>query len=245
MAAPGTQPKPGISEHQASLWVRDMFSHVAPRYDFLNRLLSLQIDRLWRWRTARLLRPLLTPGARVLDLCCGTGDLLAALESVSRGATFLGADFCHPMLIRTRSKSAAPLFEGDGLQLPLPDSSLHLVTIAFGFRNFVNYEAGLKEALRVLRPGAELAILEFTTPPNPLVRAAMAFWNRYVLMPAGRWISGSADAYQYLPESVARFPDAPTLAASMEKAGFAEARFTYFDLGIVALHRARKPLPTA
>lgn len=240
MSASGTTPKPGLSEAQASAWVRDMFARVAPRYDLLNRLLSLQIDRLWRWRTARLLKPYLTPQARVLDLCCGTGDLLAALERTAP-ARYLAADFCFPMLVRTREKSPAPLLEADGLRLPFPPNKLDLITIGFGFRNFVNYRAGLMELHRVLAPGGRLAILEFTRPPSALVRGWMSFWNRFIMDPLGRLISGQGDAYKYLPESVARFPDGPTLASLMTETGFTEVTYRYFDLGIVALHLARKP----
>lgn len=240
MPAAGTRPRPDFNEAQASAWVRDMFGRVAPRYDLLNRILSLQIDRLWRWRTARRLALGLTPESRVLDLCCGTGDLLAALERTTP-ARYLGADFCMPMLERTRTKSPAPLIEADGLKLPLRDASLDLITIGFGFRNFVNYRAGLTELYRVLAPGGRLAILEFTRPPYAPVRAWMAFWNRYVMDPLGRLISGQRDAYQYLPESVSRFPDAQTLAQMMRDSGFTSVDFTYFDLGIVALHIATKP----
>jgi demethylmenaquinone methyltransferase/2-methoxy-6-polyprenyl-1,4-benzoquinol methylase len=239
MPADGTRPQPGLSEAQSSAWVRDMFGRVAPRYDLLNRILSLQIDRLWRWRTARRLAPGLSPQSRVLDLCCGTGDLLAALERAAP-ARYLGVDFCLPMLVRTRAKSPAPLIEADGLRLPLRDASLDLITIAFGFRNFVNYRAALSELLRVLAPGGRLAILEFTRPPYAPVRAWMSFWNRYVMDPLGRLLSGQRDAYQYLPESVSRFPDAPTLALWIRQAGFSQVRYSYFDLGIVALHIATK-----
>ncbi|MFN7543311.1 MAG: ubiquinone/menaquinone biosynthesis methyltransferase, partial [Acidobacteriota bacterium] len=241
LPADGTRPQPGLTEAQSSAWVRDMFARVAPRYDLLNRLLTLQIDRLWRWRTARRLAPGLSPQSRVLDLCCGTGDLLAALEHATP-ARYLGADFCLPMLVRTRAKSPAPLIEADGLKLPLRDASLHLITIGFGFRNFVNYRAALTELFRVLAPGGRLAILEFTRPPYALVRAWMAFWNRFVLHPLGHLLSGQQDAYQYLPDSVARFPDAPSLAQLMRDSGFPHVEFSYFDLGIVALHIATKPL---
>ena len=239
MAVSGTKPKPGLTEAESSAWVREMFGRVAPRYDLLNRLLSLQIDRLWRWRTARILRPGIQPESRVLDLCCGTGDLLAALEAIAP-ARYIGADFCFPMLVRTRGKSTAALVEADGLRLPLGDQSLDLITIGFGFRNFVNYRQGLRELLRVLRPGGRLAVLEFTQPPSALVRGFMAFWNRYVMDPIGRMVSGQGDAYQYLPESVSRFPDAPLLAVMMREEGYSEVEFRYFDLGIVALHIARK-----
>jgi len=239
MAAGGTKPRPELTEAEASVWVRDMFGRVAPRYDLLNRVLSMQIDRVWRWRTARLLRPYLQPESVVLDLCCGTGDLLVALEAVGK-AKYIGADFCFPMLVRTREKSVAPLVEADGLKLPLRSGSVDVITIAFGFRNFVNYRGGLEELLRVLKPGGRLAILEFTQPPNGLVRGFMGLWNRWVMDPIGRMVSGQGDAYQYLPESVARFPDAPLLAKMMREQGFLEVTHRYFDAGIVALHLGMK-----
>jgi demethylmenaquinone methyltransferase/2-methoxy-6-polyprenyl-1,4-benzoquinol methylase len=216
-----------------------MFARVAPRYDLLNRVLSFQIDRIWRWRTARILKPYLTKSARVLDLACGTGDLLRSLESAGEAA-IVGADFCHPMLVRTAAKSQAPLLEADGLALPIANDSFDLLTIAFGFRNFSNYRKGLAEMRRVLRPGGRLAILEFTTPRSPFTRAFLTVWCRFIMGPLGRWISGQGDAYEYLPDSVKRFPDAPALAASMREAGFSEVTYRYFDLGMVALHLGRK-----
>ena len=227
------------TEEESSAWIRGMFGRVAPRYDLLNRVLSLQIDRLWRWRTARILAPTIRPDSIVLDLACGTGDLLQALENAAP-ARYIGADFCHPMLIRTRSKSKAPLVEADGLRLPVADSSIDLITIAFGFRNFVNYPKGLVEVLRVLKPGGQLAILEFTQPPSIFVRGFMRVWNGWVIHPIGRWLSGQGDAYEYLPESVQRFPDGPKLAAMMTTAGFSQVTYRYFDLGIAALHLGRK-----
>jgi ubiquinone/menaquinone biosynthesis C-methylase UbiE len=143
---------------ETARWVRGMFGHVARRYDFLNHLLSLNLDRHWRARTVRRLRPVLErPGARVMDACCGTGDLLLALRSAA-GATVVGSDFCRPMLEAARRKIerrgfAAALVEADALSLPLADSSFDLVTTAFGFRNLANYEKGLREMRRVLKPG--------------------------------------------------------------------------------------------
>ncbi len=227
------------TEEESSAWIRGMFGRVAPRYDLLNRVLSLQIDRLWRWRTARILAPSIRPTSVVLDLACGTGDLLQSLEAAAP-ARYIGADFCHPMLIRTRLKSKAPLVEADGLSLPAADASFDLITIAFGFRNFVNYPHGLTEMLRVLKPGGQLAILEFTQPPSVLVRGFMHLWNGWVINPIGRLLSGQGDAYEYLPESVQRFPEGPKLAAMMTAAGFTQVSYRYFDLGIVALHLGRK-----
>ncbi len=235
MAVSGTKPRPELSEEEASRWVRGMFGRVAPRYDLLNRLLSFQTDRVWRWRTARILRPYLRPEARVLDLCCGTGDLLEALEGQGK-ARYLGADFCRPMLEKTGLKSNAPLLEADGLRLPLVEGAMDVVTIAFGFRNFANYRRGLEELLRVLKPGGRVAILEFTPPPYWVTRAFMGAWSKWVMGPLGRWISGEGEAYDYLPSSVSRFPEAGELAAMMRETGFADVKYRYFDVGIVALH---------
>ena len=228
--------------------VRAMFGRIAPRYDFLNHLLSLNIDRYWRLRTVRRLALLLCrPDARVLDLCCGSGDLMLALE-VRRGAGVLASDFCHPMLLEARRKmvkkhSRSALFESDALRLPLAGESLDLVTIAFGFRNLIDYRAGLAEMLRVLRPGGLAAILEFSTPPNGAFRRLYEFYSRRLLPRIGGAISGSPEAYEYLPESVRRFPDAEDLAEAMRGAGFQEVEFQRMTLGAVALHLGRAPTP--
>jgi len=239
----GTTPAGAQTEQQASSWVRGMFGRIAPRYDFLNHLLSFNVDRYWRNHTVHRVEALLRrPGARVLDLCCGTGDLMLALAA-SRGGAVMGSDFCHPMLLEANRKSNlrridAPLFEADGLCLPLRDGSLDLITIAFGFRNFVNYRAGLDEMFRVLKKGGLLAILEFSQPPNPLLAATYNFYSKTILPRLGGLISGSSDAYTYLPESVRKFPQAPELAAEMRAAGFSKVSFERLTGGIVALHLA-------
>jgi len=216
-----------------------MFGRIAPRYDLLNHLLSLNIDRYWRARTvSRVARILTRPGARVLDVACGTGDLTAALHRRSERARVFGSDFCHPMLVTAKSKLAhgQRLFEADALQLPLAAGSFDLVTIAFGFRNLSNYREGLTELRRVLKPGGTLAILEFSTPSNPLITQAYRFYSRAVLPAVGGLISGSREAYTYLPESVRKFPDAQGLADQMRDAGFENVRFERMTAGIVALH---------
>jgi demethylmenaquinone methyltransferase/2-methoxy-6-polyprenyl-1,4-benzoquinol methylase len=215
-----------------------MFGRIAPRYDLLNHLLSMNIDRYWRARTVRRVAQILEkPDARVLDVCCGTGDLTLALNSRSRSGHIFGSDFCHPMLEKANGKFAhGRWFESDALQLPLADASLELITTAFGFRNLVNYRGGLMEARRVLKPGGTLAILEFSAPPNPLLAAAYGFYSRAILPTIGGMISGSKDAYTYLPESVRKFPDADGLADQMRDAGFVNVRFERMTAGIVALH---------
>ena len=218
-----------------------MFGRIAPRYDLLNHLLSLNIDRYWRKRAvAKVASALTKPQARVLDLCCGTGDLLLALESRA-GRPAFGSDFCHPMLVTAAAKArqrglASKLFEADAMQLPLADASLDLITIAFGFRNLANYRRGLAEFRRVLKPGGMLAILEFSQPGNPAFAALYGFYSRNILPAIGGVLSGSREAYTYLPESVRKFPSAEELAEEMRIIGFRDTRFEPMTGGIVALH---------
>jgi len=240
-ASSGTTP-PGVTgEQAASQWVRGMFGRIAGRYDLINHLLSFNLDKSWRGRLVdRVADVLARPDASVLDLCCGTGDVLLALEQRA-GAPVLGSDFCHPMLVEARRKVATrrfatPLFEADALQLPLAVGSLDLVTVAFGFRNLANYEAGLREFLRVLKPGGVVAILEFSQPTNRAFAALYGFFTTRVLPWVGGAISGSRDAYSYLPESIRKFPDAPELAQQMRDAGFARVEFERMTGGAVALH---------
>ena len=237
----GTTPPGAAGEEKAARWVRDMFASVAHRYDLLNHLLSFNMDRYWRNRAVRGVRPVLgKEGARVLDICCGTGDLTLALER-ARGGAVLASDFCHPMLVAANAKvrarrAASLLFEGDALQLPVRDGSLDLITVAFGLRNFANYRRGLEEMHRVLKPGGMAAILEFSTPPNPAFAWLYDFYSMKILPRIGAAISGSGEAYSYLPASVRKFPRAQALAEEMRAVGFREVRFEYLTFGIVALH---------
>jgi demethylmenaquinone methyltransferase/2-methoxy-6-polyprenyl-1,4-benzoquinol methylase len=240
--ARGTTPPGAASEEQASRWVRGMFGRVARRYDLLNHLLSFQMDRFWRAHTARRVSEVLRqPRARVLDLCCGTGDLLLALAA-RRGGLVYGADFCHPMLVEARRKIGprpAVVFEADALRLPLADASFDLITVAFGLRNLANYHHGLKELRRVLRPGGVLAILEFSQPPRRILARFYGFYSTHILPRIGGLISGAGDAYTYLPESIGRFPDAETLAAEMRATSYSSVEFERLTCGIVALHIGR------
>jgi demethylmenaquinone methyltransferase / 2-methoxy-6-polyprenyl-1,4-benzoquinol methylase len=242
----GTTPKGVAGEQAASQWVRDMFGRVAGRYDLLNRLLSFNLDRGWRARTVERVTPILErPGVRVLDLCCGTGDLLLALAARHGGAAIFGSDFCHPMLVQAKLKlgarqPASRLFEADALALPLRDASLDLVTVAFGFRNLANYEKGLEEFLRVLKPGGVAAILEFSQPTNRAFSAVYGLFSTRVLPWVGGMISGSRDAYAYLPESIRKFPGAEDLASAMRRSGFTRVEFERMTGGAVALHLAWK-----
>jgi demethylmenaquinone methyltransferase/2-methoxy-6-polyprenyl-1,4-benzoquinol methylase len=244
MTVRGTTPEGAQSEQDASRWVRAMFGRVAPRYDLANHLLSANVDRSWRAHTVRRVRDiLLRPDARVLDLACGTGDLLMALEREAK-RRLIGSDFCHPMLKGAKAKLAqaglkSSLMESDALALPLNDASVDLITIAFGYRNFANYQAGLGELRRVLRSGGALAILEFTNPPNKAFAALYNWYTRRVLPVIGGAISGAPEAYKYLPESVRKFPGAPELAAMMRESGFDRVEWEYLTFGIVALHIGR------
>ena len=251
--AKGTRPDGVQTEADASRKVREMFTQIAPRYDFLNHLLSLELDRLWRARTARHLLPILErPEARVLDLCCGTGDLALALARVG-SAQILGADFSHAMLLRAQAKNGARassaregnptgvcFFEADALRLPFADASLDLVTSAFGFRNLANYADGLKEIHRVLKPGGALAILEFAEPPPGFAGDLYRWYCRKVLPKIGGLLSGNPSAYKYLPASVARFFRPEELASLISGVGFDSVVYQLWTLGSVALHTGVK-----
>lgn len=237
MLAHGTTPAGAETEQQAARWVRGMFGRIAPRYDLLNHLLSMNIDRYWRARTVSRVAPILArPGVCVLDACCGTGDLALALQARGPSARVFANDFSHPMLAAARLKRCPALFEADAMQLPTPDASFDLVTIAFGFRNLANYRGGLLELRRILKPGGTLAILEFSTPSSALFARLYGFYSRTIVPALGGMLSGSRDAYTYLPESVRKFPDAEGLANQMRDAGFANVRFERMTFGIVALH---------
>ncbi len=252
--AKGSRPEGALSESEASKKVRELFTQIAPRYDLLNHLLSMQLDRLWRARTAKLLRPVLNrPDALVLDLCCGTGDLAFALARAGK-ARILGADFAHTMLVRAKAKRATlslsadtnapprmPFFEADALRLPFADASFDLVTSAFGFRNLANYEAGLREIQRVLKPGGTIAILEFSEPPQSLFGDLYRWYFTKVLPKVGWLVSGHQSAYTYLPKSVARFFRPAELAALMSSVGYQSVEFREWTIRAVALHTGTRP----
>jgi demethylmenaquinone methyltransferase / 2-methoxy-6-polyprenyl-1,4-benzoquinol methylase len=249
---PGTRPAGTHDETAASRQVREMFSRIAPRYDLLNHLLSLRFDVWWRKRLARrFARILRRPESRILDLCCGTGDLALALANApidpaaSGPASLVGCDFAHPMLVRANEKAATSarrrlqFVEADALSLPFAGATFDLVTTAFGFRNLANYAAGLKELRRILVPGGSLAILEFAEPRAALFRNLFHFYFHRVLPAIGAVVSGNTQAYSYLPESVARFPSPDELAALMERNDFSEVGFEAWTAGIVTLHTGR------
>src|SRR6266478_3723830 len=242
----GAAPEGASDQASAARAVQQMFSSLAPRYDLLNHVLSFNIDRWWWWRTARTFAEILSrPDARALDLCCGTGDMAFALQRRAgrRGARIVGADFAHPMLQRALGKStesSPEWIEGDALRLPFRDATFDLVTTAFGFRNLANYEGGLKEIQRVLKPGGTVAILEFTEPPAGLAGDLYRWYCRKVLPKIGGLLSGNPHAYKYLPASVARFFHPDELASLMCKVGFASVEYQLWTLGSVGLHTGRK-----
>lgn len=219
-------------------YVREMFAEIAPRYDLLNHLLSLNIDKRWRRRAVTDLGWERAPGGRYLDLCAGTLDLSAELATrPGFTGTVVGADFVLPMLVRGRGKAdrVAPL-NADALELPFPDAAFDGATVGFGVRNLVDLDAGLREASRILKPGARLVILEFTTPPRQPMRGLYAFYFRRILPTIGRLVSKHKTAYTWLPESVLAFPEPEGLAERMRRAGFGAVRYRLLMGGICAVH---------
>jgi demethylmenaquinone methyltransferase/2-methoxy-6-polyprenyl-1,4-benzoquinol methylase len=228
--------------------IRRMFGHIAPTYDLLNHLLSLNIDHYWRWRTTRLVPP--AGDAPILDLCTGTGDLALAYDRAARGRVpILGADFCHEMLARagakTRARHAADrirYLEADAQRLPFPDDTFQITTVAFGLRNVTDTDRGLAEMVRVTRPGGKVAILEFSRPRGPLLGRLYQFYFRWVLPLIGQTISRSKDnAYRYLPASVLEFPDGEALAERLRRHGLRDVRWHPFTFGVASLYVGTKP----
>lgn len=233
-----TKPTTGEIEHATA--VREMFSGIAGKYDFLNHFLSLNIDKRWRRKVFKKIEPILqSPKSVVLDVACGTGDL--AIE-LSRGeARIIGTDFCRPMLAIAHDKDESiPFVEADGMQLSFPENSFDAVTIAFGLRNFANWENGLKELRRVLKPGGTIAVLEFSAPLVPGFKQLFSFYFSSILPRIGGAVSGSRGAYEYLPDSVSKFPDQKGLASLMGQIGFSDVEYTNLTGGIAAIHTGVK-----
>jgi demethylmenaquinone methyltransferase / 2-methoxy-6-polyprenyl-1,4-benzoquinol methylase len=225
-------------------YVRRIFSEIAPRYDLLNHLLSFNIDRAWRRRAIDALAWERVPTGTYVDLCAGTLDVAAALCSRARFAgRVIGADFAEPMLragAAKRGDSVSPVV-ADALELPLRDESAEGAIVAFGIRNVDDLSRGLAEAFRVLKPGARFVILEFSTPPSAMVRAAYHAYFHHVLPALGAAVSGHGTAYRYLPRSVAHFPNGAALADHLRTAGFARVTWSPLTLGVAALHVGEKP----
>jgi demethylmenaquinone methyltransferase/2-methoxy-6-polyprenyl-1,4-benzoquinol methylase len=255
MPATGARPQGVTDEAGAAQAVRQMFDAIAPRYDLLNHVLSANVDRLWWRRTARRFRAVLARhDAAILDICCGTGDLtMALLRHRPRGAQpILAADFSRAMLSRGAQKfsarGAVPL-EADALHLPLKPQSLDLIVTAFGFRNLANYEAGLREFHRVLKPGGQLGILEFSEPGGLIGKAYAVYFHR-VLPAIGRMIVGSIlrgsapvsndSPYNYLPASVGKFPAPAEMLDLMRSAGYVDCVWQPYTFGIAGLYTAQR-----
>jgi demethylmenaquinone methyltransferase/2-methoxy-6-polyprenyl-1,4-benzoquinol methylase len=251
----GAKPAGAKDEAAAAEAVRAMFNSIAPRYDLLNHVLSANIDRVWWSRAARRFRSVLEdPEASVLDICCGTGDMTMALlkRRPAHSKPVLAADFSVEMLRRGAKKFGKPgvgarkegqpyaePLEADALHLPLPSGSLDLVVSAFGFRNLANYEAGLREFHRVLKPGGQLGILDFSEPGG-LIGKAYAVYFRRVLPAIGRAICGKDGPYNYLPTSVGNFPPPPEMLPLMGSTGYAECNWQPYTFGIAGLYTATR-----
>ena len=249
MTTTGARPMGARDEAGAAQAVRHMFNSIAPRYDLLNHLLSANVDRLWWRRTARRFRDILAkPDAAILDICCGTGDMTMALlkHRPQRARPILAGDFAHAMLTRGAQKfegRGAIALEADALHLPLRSGSLDLIVTAFGFRNLANYEAGLREFHRVLKPGGQLGILEFSEPGGALGKAYAIYFRR-VLPAIGRLVCGKDGPYNYLPSSVGSFPPPPAMLAMLQGAGYAGCDWQPYTLGIAGLYTASSPRVT-
>jgi demethylmenaquinone methyltransferase/2-methoxy-6-polyprenyl-1,4-benzoquinol methylase len=243
----GTKPAGTTDERTAAQTVQRMFDEIAPRYDLVNHVLSMNIDKLWWRRTARTFAQILaSSNARVLDLCAGTGDMAVALHSVAAGKgnspAIYALDFSHHMLQHGMTKYVAKWIqpiEGDALQLPLPDRAVDLVVSAFGFRNLANYDAGLREIFRVLKPQGEVGILDFGEPGG-LMGKLYRFYFRRILPRIGTFISGVRGPYEYLPASVEKFPSPQQMLTRMQAAGFHDASWTPYTFGIAGLYRGKK-----
>ncbi len=232
--------------------VRQMFGRIAGRYDFLNHLLSLGIDRYWRWRTVRLVPPHTQAGTRplpILDVCTGTGDLALAYDRAASGkVSIVAGDFCHEMLEIGRQKAAKigadariEFIEADAQALPVASDSFQIVCVAFGLRNVADTDRGLAEMTRACAPGGHVAVLEFSTPTWQPFKAIYGWYFRNVLPRIGRFFArDSADAYAYLPESVGEFPQGEALAERMRAAGLTEIRRYPLTLGVATLYVGKK-----
>ena len=227
--------------------IRGMFNHIAPSYDFLNHLLSLNVDHYWRWRTTRLVPP--RGNAPILDLCTGTGDLALAYDRAACGRVpIVGADFCHEMLRRAEAKASKhkaggriQFLEADAQNLPFPDNHFQICTVGFGLRNVTDTDRGIAETVRVTQVGGKVAILEFSQPRGWLFSRLYRFYFRHILPLIGQMISRSKDnAYRYLPASVMEFPDGEALAARLRRQGLADVHWYPLTFGIASLYVGTK-----
>jgi demethylmenaquinone methyltransferase / 2-methoxy-6-polyprenyl-1,4-benzoquinol methylase len=246
MSSVSTPIEPTVDK--SSMRVRHMFGEIAPRYDLLNHLLSCNVDRYWRWRTVRKLKPR-ADGGPILDVCTGTGDLAIAFDKAAGGRLpIVAADFCHEMLEIGEAKSQRrgsgkriDFVEGDTEQLPLPAGEFQIVSVAFGLRNVADTDRGLAEMVRTCKPGGKVAVLEFTTPRRQPMKAFYGWYFRNVLPKIGQWLMrNNSAAYEYLPESVGEFLQYEQLVARMEAAGLVNVRFFPMTFGIATLYVGEK-----
>jgi len=228
-----------------SVYVREMFARIAPRYDTANRVLTAGLDEGWRRRAIALLAP--PRGGRVLDLCCGTGDVVFHLLRSDPSLRVTGVDFCEPMLAGARARAQreargeAEFVEADVAALPFEDESFDGATMGFSLRNVVEIDDVLREVLRVLRPGARFVNLDVSKPRNALWRRCFGLYFYGIVPLVGGLVGGSRQAYAYLPSSLTHHPDAPQLQARFERAGFENARYVPVMGGAIAIHAGTKP----
>ncbi len=244
-ASPATLDKSGAR-------VREMFRQIAPRYDAMNHLLSLSIDRYWRWRTVRRLR--FVDGYPVLDTCTGTGDLAIAMAKKASQSfpttRIVASDFCLAMLeiaadkqSRHNDRQPIQFIEADSQSLPFASSTFQCVTVAFGLRNVTDTDLGLREMARVCRPGGQVVVLEFSQPELPVLKQLYGFYFRNILPRIGQWLArNNKAAYEYLPESVKEFPYGQALADRMRHAGLTEVRFSRLTFGVATCYEGTKPV---
>jgi demethylmenaquinone methyltransferase / 2-methoxy-6-polyprenyl-1,4-benzoquinol methylase len=227
--------------------IQRMFGQIAPWYDFLNHLLSLNIDTRWRKKVCQLVPPI--AGEPILDLCTGTGDLAFTYDKAAKlQAEITGADFCHEMLVRAIQKGEAKgttarvrFVEADAQQLPFPDEHFGIVSVSFGLRNITDPDQGLREMVRVLRPGGRLAVLEFSKPRGRILGPLYTWYFRKVLPRIGQMFSRNKEsAYKYLPESVLAFPDGEALAEKLRSQGLQDVQFHPLTFGVATLYIGKK-----
>lgn len=249
----GQHPAPTPVETEAgvdksSSRVREMFRQIAPRYDMMNHLLSMNVDRYWRRRAVRRLR--ISDGHPILDTCTGTGDLAIAIaHAAPESVDVVGSDFCHAMLEIARQKRSdgSPsarinFLEADSQALPFADNTFQCVTVAFGLRNVADTDRGIREMVRVCRDGGQVMILEFSRPTLWGLRQSYGFYFRNVLPRVGQWLArNDKSAYKYLPESVGQFPDGQALADRMSAAGLRDVSFTPLTMGVATIYEGTKP----
>ncbi len=242
------QPQPDGGLDKSNARVREMFRQIAPRYDLMNHLLSLNVDRYWRRRAVARLR--LQPDLPALDVCTGTGDLALAIAAAApRGVRVVGSDFCHAMLEIARRKKVpagadqpVDFVEADSQRLPLASDQFQCVTVAFGLRNVADTDLGLREMTRVCRPGGKVLVLEFSKPSVVGLRQLYGFYFSHVLPRVGQWMArNDKSAYEYLPQSVGKFPDGQVLADRMTATGLVDVKFQPLTFGICTIYEGTKP----